>query len=225
MGRNARQGGGRWRRSRSGRRRGLRRPPGSRRTSSSRRSRPREEAGWADGDRAGTGRAVSPEAPVARGRRAGDGAAARVRTSGSSTCGRRTTHPARAVGSSAEWLRQLPTASTTRGRAEPRDQVVGEREHLRAGSTDPSDIRRAIDGSGDAAAWLEKHELLCRTRHDQGPLLDSRRSRAATAIAGAARRRRHRAARRPPARLTDAAARPVRLPASAFITSRILGSI
>jgi DNA polymerase-4 len=70
-----------------------------------------------------------------------------------------------AVGSSAEWLRQLADGVDDR-------EVEPNRETKSSGSentyaqdlTDLSDIRQAIDGMArDAKEWLEKHELLCRT--------------------------------------------------------------
>ena len=70
-----------------------------------------------------------------------------------------------AVGSSADWLRQLADGVDDR-------EVQPNREAKSSGSentyaqdlTDLSDIRQAIDGMPrDAAEWLEKHGLLCRT--------------------------------------------------------------
>jgi DNA polymerase-4 len=70
-----------------------------------------------------------------------------------------------AVGSSAEWLRQLADGIDDRAVEPNRETKSSGSENTYAQDlTDINEIRQAIDGMArDAAAWLEKHELLCRT--------------------------------------------------------------
>ena len=69
-----------------------------------------------------------------------------------------------AVGSSAEWLRQLADGIDDRAVEPNRETKSSGSENTYAQDlTDLSDIRQEIDGMARDAAWLEKHELLCRT--------------------------------------------------------------
>ena len=70
-----------------------------------------------------------------------------------------------AVGSSAEWLRQLAAGIDDRAVEPNRETKSSGSENTYARDlTDVSEIRQEIDGMArDAAAWLEKHALLCRT--------------------------------------------------------------
>jgi len=70
-----------------------------------------------------------------------------------------------AVGSSADWLRQLADGIDDRAVQPNREAKSSGSENTYAQDlTDINEIRQAIDGMArDAAEWLEKHELLCRT--------------------------------------------------------------
>ena len=104
-----------------------------------------------------------------------------------------------AVGSCAEWLRQLADGIDDR-------EVEPNRETKSSGSentyaqdlTDINEIRQEIDGMArDAAEWLEQHAAALPHGDDQGPLLGLHHHHAQPLEdAGDARRRRYRAARR-----------------------------
>jgi DNA polymerase-4 len=70
-----------------------------------------------------------------------------------------------AVGSQAEWLRELANGIDDR-RVEPNRETKssGSESTYSQDLTDINEIRQEIDGMArDAAEWLEKHQLLCRT--------------------------------------------------------------
>jgi len=70
-----------------------------------------------------------------------------------------------AVGSGADWLRQLADGIDDRAVQPNREAKSSGSENTFAQDlTDINEIRQQIDGMArDAAEWLEKHELLCRT--------------------------------------------------------------
>ena len=104
-----------------------------------------------------------------------------------------------AVGSWTEWLRQLANGIDDR-------EVEPNRETKSSGSentyaqdlTDINEIRQEIDEMArDAAEWLDKHELLCRTVTIKVRYSDfTTITRSHSKTPADARRRRHRAARR-----------------------------
>ena len=130
-----------------------------------------EEAGRPDRHQPRPRRAVPAAAARRRalGRRSGYGEASFARAASSGSWTSATTDPAalrEAVGSLADWLRQLASGRRrSAGGAEPANEVVRVGEHVSRRICPTSTIirREIAEMAARAAGWLEKRDLLART--------------------------------------------------------------